>query len=387
MTKLANYLAKLIRAQLYNETVGELPEEISIEELVTIAKENHMVYMFLSPMLSLQISEEWLSIIKKSVLYSMSKTLMQVNELKKLVELFEKYEIVNQPMKGAVMKFIYPSPELREMSDIDFLVRDEDMGKAAGIMQECCYSFDKAIRHHDVYVKKPYMCVEVHRALYDKNVDKAQYEYFKDISKRQLREGYRYTYDFTKEDFYVYMLAHMAKHFYVKGCGIRNLVDIYVYNERFSQEMDWTYIEKQMEQCGILTFAKHMEHLAQAWINQESTEAFYDELFEYMMNSGIYGKEENELWYKFAAEDMNANPISKLKVKLWYIFPPLSYMKKHYPWLGEKPYLLIVAWIIRSFRAVFCGTGKVRNDKVNQISIDQIQLYQKIYRNMDLHFK
>ena len=33
-----------------------------------------------------------------------------------------------------------------------------------------------------------------------------------------------YVYDFEAEDFYIYMMAHMAKHFYKRGCGIRNLV-------------------------------------------------------------------------------------------------------------------------------------------------------------------
>ena len=68
-------------------------------------------------------------------------------------------------------------------------------------------------------MKEPFMVVEAHRAMYDKTVDNNQYEYFSNFSKAILKKGYKYTYDFNDEDFYIYMIAHMAKHFYVKGCG------------------------------------------------------------------------------------------------------------------------------------------------------------------------
>ena len=138
----------------------------------------------------------------------------------------------------------------------------------------------------------------------NKTVNKSQYEYFSDMSRAVLREGKSYIYDFSNEDFYVYMMAHMAKHFYVKGCGIRNLVDVYVFNNKFADVLDRKYVKEQLQICGIATFTEHMEKLASIWLGDEKSDEFYDDLFLYMLDSGIYGKDENGIWNRFAEEKM-----------------------------------------------------------------------------------
>ena len=137
-------------------------------------------------------------------------------DLKEIIRRFEEKKIVNQPMKGAQMKFIYPSPEMREMSDIDILIRHDCMDRAAEELKDMGYVLEQAIKHHDIYVKEPFMVVEAHRTMYDKTVDNNQYEYFSNFSKAILKKGYKYTYDFNDEDFYIYMIAHMAKTFLCK---------------------------------------------------------------------------------------------------------------------------------------------------------------------------
>ena len=292
MTDLAVFLAKLVRAQLNKETVPPIPEGVKLTEIVDIAVDHKMVYFFLVPLLTADIdepSQKYLPAIKALIFKSMSKTLAQANELKKLIDIFEENEIINQPMKGAIMKFLYPSPEMREMGDVDILVREEDMERAMSLLQENGYIWndDKKHDHHKVFTKAPHMYLEVHRALYDKKVDATQYEYFKDISKRNLREGCKYTYDFSKEDFYVYMIAHMAKHFYINGCGIRNLVDMHVYNQLYGAELNRAYIDVELEKCGIASFEKHISELTEIWLNGKESSPFYDNLFDYMLGSGF----------------------------------------------------------------------------------------------------
>jgi len=340
-------------------------------------------------LLKTKIEEKYIPVLKQLVLNSVSKTLMQVNELKELERIFEEQAITNQVLKGAVMKFIYPAPEMREMSDIDMLVHEEDMVRAANVLCQRGYSLQKeeTIELHDVYMKRPYMCVELHRALYDKTVGVAQYEYFKDLSKRVLKEGCQYTYDFSKEEFYVYMMAHMAKHFAMKGCGIRNLVDIYVYNQKFQEEMNREIIERELIDCGILTFAKHMEKLSKIWLEGEESSGFYDDLFEYMLNAGIYGKGQNDIWHKFAQESISEEEVNQKMLKHWFWFPPISYMEKRYTWLKKRPYLLLAAWMIRGFKGLVLKTGEDKQDMIKDISVEEIHVYKKIYEKMDLNFK
>lgn len=385
---LADYLAELVHAQLEGRKPLPVPAGITVEQLGEIGFRSHMDYMILGPLLRLEeLDEEWKTAFRPRVMGSVMRTAVQVTELHKLIQRFEEEKIVSQPMKGSCLKFIYPAPEMREMSDIDILIGQDCMERAAEILTEFGYSLAQSIKHHDIYMKKPYLVLEAHRAMYDKTVDGNQYRYFSDFSKAVLKPGCGYTYDFRPEDFYVYMLAHMAKHFYKMGCGIRNLVDIYVFRGKFADGMDWAYVSSQLEKCGLSAFAGHMEKLTEIWLGEGIWEEFYEQLFSYMLDCGIYGRDENGIWNKFAREGRTGRAVTRGSLKLWYYFPPLYYMSEYYPWLENRPFLLPAAWVIRAFRGIFGKKGRHKREMLGEINSGQIQVYQNIYREMKLNFK
>lgn len=383
-----HYLADLILSMFEGKKPMDIPENIDVKEIIDIAERNHMIYLLLGALLKTDnVSEELLGILRYKVQKSVMTTLSQVMELKKLVDTFEKAGIKNQPMKGSCMKFMYPSPEMREMSDIDILIAEEQMDAAGKIMCDMGYTLAQSIKHHDIYSKKPFMVVEVHRAMYDKTVDGNQYDYFKSFEKAVLKDGKKYTYDFNKEDFYVYMIAHMAKHFYAMGCGIRNLVDVYIYLEKYGKELDRTYLNKELKKCGIYDFAVNVEELAYIWLGGKQGSQFYNDLFQYMVDCGIYGKDENGIWHKFAEEKLEGKKVTRGKLKRWYYFPPLFYMSEYYPWLEKFPFLLPIAWGIRAFRGIFMKKGAQKREMINVIDGEKAKTYQIIYSRMKLKFK
>ncbi len=388
MNVLAKYLAELVHAQLEGRKPLPIPENITVSDIVQISGKNHMDYLLLGALIRADnIPEEYKAPLRNKIVRSVMHTSVQVMELKQIERRFEEKQIACQPMKGARMKFIYPSPEMREMSDIDILIRDDCMDKAAAELVDMGYDLIQSIKHHDIYCKKPHMVVEAHRAMYDKTVDNNQYEYFKNLSRAVQREGYSYIYDFNTEDFYIYMISHMAKHFYAMGCGIRNLLDIYIYRNKFGESMDQKYLDKELELLGLKVFTKHMEKLASIWMGEGKSTEFYDQLFTYMLDSGIYGKDENGIWNKFCEENMKNKKISRLQLKMWYWFPPLYYMSEYYPWLEERPFLLPWAWIVRGFHGIFCKKGTHKRQMIKKIDQDNIFIYQNIYREMQLRFK
>lgn len=382
------YLGELVKAQLENRKPLPIPEELSVEELIRLSGRNHMDYLILGALIRTDnLAEEWKATLRSRIMHSVMRTGVQVTELKKIEERFEEKQIACQPMKGSRMKFFYPTPEMREMSDIDILVRQDCMEQAAAELADMGYELSQAIKHHDIYHKKPFMVIEVHRAMYDKTVDYNQYEYFKNLSKAVLREGYSYLYDFGTEDFYIYMIAHMAKHFYTMGCGIRNLLDIYIYLDKFGETMDRLYVDKELKTLGLYEYTKHMEKLADIWLNGAEGEEFYDQLFAYMLDSGIYGKDENGIWNKFCEEKMKDKEVSRLQLKMWYWFPPLHYMAEYYPWLEEYRFLLPCAWLIRGFRGIALHKGTYKRKMIKEIEQENIKINQNIYHKMQLHFK
>ena len=391
METMAEYLAELVKAGLEDRKAASLPEGVSVREIVKISEENHMDYLLLGAFLKTDgLSEEEKELLREKVLGSMLFTGMQLQELKKLEERMEQAKIPCQPMKGARMKFYYPSPFLREMSDIDILIHGDFMEQAAVELEAMGYVLQQKIKHHDIYRKAPGIVVEAHRAMYDRTVDERQYAYFSDLSRAVRRKGFLYVYDFEAEDFYIYMMAHMAKHFYKRGCGIRNLVDIYVFLEKFGGEMNADYLQKQFAGLGLTAFTEHMEKLARIWLQGEPGEAFYQQLFDYMQGCGIYGKDENGIWNRFCDAQPEKGEKGRDVLKRWYWFPPYEYMVLYYPWLSRNPvagkFLLPAAWGIRAVRGVVCGRGKYKREMLRQIDASQIGVRQDIYRRLQLHF-
>ena len=382
------YLANLVISQLNGEKPANIPDNLDIDEIIDISMRNHMDYMILGALVRVEnLADDKKNVLRSKLQVSVLRTLTQVTELKRIVDSFEKSGIKNQPMKGSCLKFLYPSPEMREMSDIDILVADDRMDDVKKVMHDMGYTLAQAIKHHDIYTKQPFMVVEVHRAMYDKTVDGNQYDYFKSFEKAVLKDGQQYTYDFNREDFYVYMIAHMAKHFYAMGCGIRNLVDVYIYLEKYGKELDRSYLSKELKKCGIYDFAVNVEELAYIWLGGKKGDQFYDDLFQYMVDCGIYGKDENGIWHKFAEEKLEGKKITRSKLKKWYYFPPLFYMAEYYPWLEKFPFLLPVAWVIRAFRGIFMKKGIQKREMLNVIDGDKAKTYQTIYKRMKLKFK
>ena len=126
MNVLADYLAELVHAQFEARKPKPIPEGITLEELYQLSCKGHMNYLVLGALLKLDdLPDQWKNIMRQRVMVSISKTVAQVSELKEMKKRFEEKGIVNQPMKGSWMKFIYPSPEMREMSDIDVLIRQD----------------------------------------------------------------------------------------------------------------------------------------------------------------------------------------------------------------------------------------------------------------------
>ena len=84
---------------------------------------------------------------------------------------------------------------------------------------------------------------------------------------------------------------------------------------------------------------------------------------------------------------MKDKDVTKLRLKFWYFFPPVSYMAEYYPWLEDRPFLLPVAWGIRFCRGIFMKKGIHKREMLHDIGQDQVKVYQNIYQKMQLRFR
>ncbi len=377
------YTGNLIIATLSKKEPESIPESMTVSEIVEIATKGQMQYLIFNSLIKVSKESEEFEFIKKSLYDSTMKTFFQSVTAKEITNAFENAGIRHQILKGAITKTIYPSPEMREMSDIDLVVYDESLDHAAKIMEEMGFKNHGLIKHHMIFSKGNNLIVEVHWCLFDANAGKSQYIYFKDDFRARLKEGTKYTYEFKLEDFYVYMIAHMAKHFFETGCGIRNLVDIYIFMGKYSKIMDMGYLNNELSKCGILDFEKNMRELAFIWLEGRECNAFFENLFEYMVDSGIYGKTENGIWSQLAKETANGNG----NVKMHYFFPSINFMREKYSWLNKTPYLLPVAWVIRGFSGVFSKSARKHMERFENADSQEIEKMLEIYHRLNLGFR
>ena len=186
---------------------------------------------------------------------ALHKNLMLDVARKKLFLYLDEQHIWYMPLKGSILKDLYPKQEMRQMADNDILfdatyesaVKDYFVKEGYKVI---CY----AISNHDVYEKEPIYNFEMHTFLFGEAHNAVWTIYYKDIKSKLNKDENSYQCYFTDEDFYIYFVVHTFKHFNGYGTGIRYFVDCYVYQN--TKKLDWKYIERELDKLGILSFER-----------------------------------------------------------------------------------------------------------------------------------
>ena len=200
------------------------------------------------------------------------------------------------PLKGAVLKDVYPEYGMREFADFDILFDESRTGDVRRIMEGLGYAaqqLDKGA--HDVYRKAPFLVFEMHRALFEPLYEK-QHAYYRDVTDR-LIGGPGLERRFTPEDFYLYQTAHECKHYEHDGTGLRSLLDTYVYLTRVSPDME--YVASEAEKMGIGPFEKRNRELALRLFGGDGLAGADDGMMAYFLASGAYGTYEHRMQNRF----------------------------------------------------------------------------------------
>ena len=380
-------LGALVNGSLNSKEINSLPQGMDFNKLVKIANDQKMQCMLLKPLLrSEELTEEQKKYIKSVCAMSFMKSANQLHDAEILERVLEEAGLKHQLLKGTVLKEAYPQKELRDMSDIDILIDEKELEQVDKVLVNNGFEMLKSVQHHDIYIKKPYTILEVHRYLSEDKHLNLSCEYFTANSENKLKEGKKYSYCYSIEYFYIFMIMHMARHFYERGCGIRGLVDIYVYKNKYQNQMDMRYLDSKLKEFHLYDFEAHMSRLTDIWLGDGEFNDFYKNLFEYMIDGSVYGKEENGIWSQFAREKtVEDNAFAKFRLKLWYLFPSYQYMANYNEWLRGKPYLLPAAWVYRAMHV--SSKHKYRKDLTNKTDSGQIHTIQNIYKEMNLSFK
>ena len=250
-------------------------------------------------------------------------------------------------LKGADVAQLYPSEDMREMADIDVYADLDSHENVKEVLLQAGYSFEGHKGHHDVFHRDPFISVEVHESVLDKQRETGLDAYF--ASPWELAQGSGFEYRFDPSDNYIFLMGHLFGHFHQGGVGVRFFADMALYMKKYGDELDWVKIDSVFERFGLSEVMHNLKALALHWFGDEPESGLLDEMGEYVFESGSYGKTAHMVMY-LANEDGKNSFSAAVKRKL-FISP--AEMRRRSRAVDRCPLLLPLAYLVRAVKIVF----------------------------------
>ena len=271
----------------------------------------------------------------------------------KILAALEQNGVWYMPLKGILLKSFYPKAAMREMTDNDILVDPEKPDIVRAVMEELGYScvmYD--MYNHDVYEKPPTMEFEMHRTLFDLEKYPESAAYFDNIFDRLIKDsGNKFGYHMSDEDFYIYIICHMNKHYNNGGTGLRSLADVYLFNKARYDGMDKDYLSRELSALELTEFEQRIRELAYKLFCGEENEFTENEETMYFVQSGANGTnehwKENRLSRSMGGEDTGK---AKRKYLLKRVFISGDELKKNYPTVYKHKILYPLLFVYRPIK-------------------------------------
>ena len=265
----------------------------------------------------------------------------QILQIEKISQAFEENGIDYMPVKGAIMKFLYPQHELRGMSDADILIREEQYPQIRGIMTALGFEESGESDHEHIWTHQ-YLKVELHKRLMP-TYNQDYYQYFGvgwDLAK--IQNGHRWS--MTNEDAFIYDFIHFAKHYRDAEGNCRFVVDLWVHM-RSHPDLDMTYIRQEMEKMGMGIFFDNIIRLINAWFNDGPWDERTERITQVLFNDDQQQRKDANVVAKNVRDEENNGGTNKRSVRA--IFPDKEHMNWSYPQWKKVP--LPFAWVMRWF--------------------------------------
>lgn len=363
-------LFKILRSVIFDRSDLSFDKsEITSEQLTEIIKLadkhdlGHLVnYAIEKHNLIDKESDEYKS-TSKSIMKAIYRYTQQDYVYNQVIDLFEEEGIDFIPLKGAVLRNFYKEAWMRTSCDIDILINEKDLKNAVFLLQDKLeFKSDEKKNYHDISLYSPSgVHLELHFNIQEgiDNLDKVLSKVWEYTN---LKEGKKHFYEMSNEFFAFHIIAHMAYHFVKGGCGIRPIMDLFLYNKQVSVNQD--ELNQLLKNANLVKFYEHILSLSNVWFANKEHNELTIEMERYVLGGGVYGTNTNRITLARQKE-------GKIKYILSRIFMPYEQLKNAYPIIIKHKWLTPFMQIARWF--------KLLNPKKAKKSIDEI----KISNNID----
>lgn len=372
-------VVSLVKSALTGEKTT-LPSDFDFENAFKLAKSHRIIPLIYYGMVNSGVSCEP-SLMEKYFKYtcqSISVSELQKFELAKLTKEFEEAGIDYMLLKGSVIRDIYPKSEMRSMGDADILIHVEQYDKMIPILEKNGLKFVKENLNEICWDKHPFY-VELHRYLVSPG-HKDYFKFFGDGWKyARLAEGYKHKYEMSDEDFFVFLFAHLTKHYRSSGIGIKHITDIWVYLNA-KPDLDMEYVRRELDKLKMLQFFQNVLRMIDAWFKGADYDDITYLITEKIFASGAFGTGESSNKSK-AIKDLKSGEVKNTRVHrvLTAVFIPYKNMCFLFPILKKVPVLLPFMHVYRWIYTLVCKKGTLTKyyNSIKELSPQQLSQYEQ----------
>ena len=360
-----SYLIHLIRCTILDIVPDSLPEGMELGKLLSLARKHSIENIAYVALAKLNLPQsDALKMFCEYHSHAILNDATQQYYLEMVTDELEKREIRHCIMKGPVIKKLYPTSDLRQSGDLDIFVDDENTETVKQLMEEMGFAvkdYDRSHSHDEYEIDKK-IVIEIHRTLIS-NQCPWQKECQKIADRLVPVKGYNYRFDMTDEDYYLYMIGHMAKHMNSSGMGIKMVLDVWVYLNHFNNKLNWDMLNESLELCGLKEFEENIKKLCSYWFEDKQADGMIECLAAYVAVSGNFGTYEQLVAGEAArnAGKTSNKAVGRLGYYMSLFFWPYNKMKERYTVLKKYPFLLPFCWIHRAYKSV---TNKEKADSI-----------------------
>lgn len=381
-------LIQAVRAALDDFTV---PECKNVKAVVNLSKK-HMVQNILAEVLTKlgDVPEDVSESVTQEQTLLLIKDANQEAEINKLVKLLEEQKIPAVLLKGWYLKQFYPRSDLRAMADYDIFIRNCDEKKIHNLLKDKNYSVVAfGGKKDNVYKKEPYVILEMHKNLF--MFEDNWNSFFNDKSSQMYIwdrvvnvDDNKYVYRMDDELFYVYMIAHIAKHLLDDGgIGLKAILDVWLFLKKKS-ELCFDIIYRDLDKLGLREFSDNVILLTRYWFDEENNvKPEVIQLGEHILSCGVYG---NSSVMVATKDEIMAESPSAFKYLFRRAFPGFDAMIIRYPQLEKKKWLLPFYYIKRLWYSLVHRRNEIKGEfnSSRNIDPDRVQHINKLYKDIGL---
>ncbi len=370
MSKDMRYFMQLVNAAIHGKP-APAETQIDWEQIFRWAEEQNLQAVMYQCVKELpdgfgpdeQLQKKW----QNKTVYIGIMQACQNAELYSLIDSCTKENIWTLPFKGVFLAAMYPEPLLRASGDLDILILKEQADRARKLVESRGYHLveDETLETVFVYNKDMFI-IELHTCLWEelygeramslKNMSLTEQNSYQNIriEGKELQT-------LGVQEFLIYQIYHIAKHFSISGMGIRHLTDLALYVNKNIEQLDIKAFWASIQKLNYTTFCDYIFKICTEYF--EMTDSILlptmkkipikeDNLIKDCFEGGVFGLRTTDRRHarniiRPYLENTEKVPDGHLLLVTDMLFPNLKYMKEQYPYLKKHILLLPIAWVQR----------------------------------------